>query len=57
MKKRIGIIEKFVQGREALNSNDSDTAMTVCDQLVDLPGAEEAIRLGDVFAQLIEHYF
>jgi len=27
MRKRVGIIEKFVQAREALNSNDSTTAM------------------------------
>ena len=31
--------------------------MSICDTLVDTPGVEEAIRLGDVFAQLIEHYF
>ena len=57
MKKRVTIIEKFVQARESLNSNDSATAMQICDQLVDTPGVEEAIRLGDVFAQLIEHYY
>ena len=57
MRKRIAIIEKFVQARESLNSNDSEAAMQICDQLVDSHGAEEAIRLGDVFAQLIEHYF
>jgi len=57
MRKRVGIIEKFVQAREALNSNDSNTAMSICDTLVDTQGVEEAIRLGDVFAQLIEHYF
>jgi len=57
MKKRVTIIEKFVQAREALNSNDSATAMGICDTLVDTPGVEEAIRLGDVFAQLIEHYY
>jgi len=57
MRKRVGIIEKFVQAREALNSNDSATAMQICDTLVETQGVEEAIRLGDVFAQLIEHYF
>ena len=57
MRKRVGIIEKFVQAREALNNNDAPTAMSICDALVDTHGVEEAIRLGDVFAQLIEHYF
>lgn len=50
MRKRVGIIEKFVQAREALNSNDTGTAMSICDQLVETKGVEEAIRLGDVFA-------
>lgn len=57
MRKRVGIIEKFVQARETLNGGDADSAMQICDALVDTPGVEEAIRLGDVFAQLIEHYF
>ena len=59
MRKRVGIIEQFVQAREALApaSNDAATAMQICDRLVDTPGVEEAIRLGDVFAQLIEHYY
>lgn len=57
MKKRVANIEKFVRAREALNSNDADTAMDICDQLVETPGVEEAIRLGDVFAQLIEHHY
>lgn len=29
----------------------------ICDQLISSPQVEEAIRLGDVFAQLIEHTF
>ena len=57
MRKRVGIIEQFVQAREALKMNESETAMQICDQLVDTKGVEEAIRLGDVFAQLIEYYF
>jgi len=31
--------------------------LTICDQLISSPQVEEAIRLGDVFAQLIEHTF
>lgn len=59
MRKRVGIIEKFVQAREAMAppTNDTETAMKICDTLVDTPGVEEAIRLGDVFAQMIEHYY
>lgn len=29
----------------------------ICEKILKTPGAEEAVRLGDVFAQLIEHYF
>lgn len=57
MKKRVGIIERFVEARQAQNNNDSNTAMDICQNLVQTPGIEEAIRLGDVFAQLIEHYY
>lgn len=31
--------------------------LQICDQLISSPQVEEAIRLGDVFAQLIEHTF
>ena len=31
MRKRVNIIEKFVHAREALNANDSSTAMSICD--------------------------
>lgn len=57
MRKRVNIIEKFVHAREAHNNNDAETAMQICDSLVNTPGVDEAIRLGDVFAQLIEYYF
>ena len=30
---------------------------TLCNQLVDTPGLEEAVRVGDVFAQLVELSF
>ncbi len=50
MRKKIAFIEKFVHARESLNSNDTTTAMQICESLVDTPGVEEAIRLGDVFA-------
>ena len=30
--------------------------VTLCNSLIDQPGVEEAIRLGDVFAQLVEFF-
>jgi len=56
LNQRIGTIEKFVQAREALHGGDAQTMVGICNQLVDQAGVEEAIRLGDVFAQLVEFY-
>lgn len=56
LKDRIGNIEKFVQAREAFNQGDTSTMVNICNGLIDQPGVEEAIRLGDVFAQLIEFF-
>ncbi len=39
-----------------MSAGDSQTMAQICESLVDQKGVEEAIRLGDVFAQLIEHY-
>ncbi len=57
LRDRVATIEKFVQAREALNAGDAQTMATLCIQLTDQPGVEEAIRLGDVFAQLVEHFY
>ena len=53
---RVTCIEKFVKAREAFAQGDTNTMVTLCDQLINAPGAEEAIRLGDVFAQLVEFF-
>lgn len=50
MKRRVQVIERFVEARQAMNNNDANTAMQICDSLVETPGTEDAIRLGDVFA-------
>ncbi len=56
LNERIATIEKFVRAREAFGSGDTNTMVTLCDQLINQPGADEAIRLGDVFAQLVEFF-
>ncbi len=50
------MIEKFVQARDAFQQGDTGTMVTLCDSLTNTPGVEEAIRLGDVFAQLVEFF-
>ena len=59
MAKEAVMANNWKQAREAMAppTNDTETAMKICDTLVDTPGVEEAIRLGDVFAQMIEHYY
>jgi len=47
----------FCEAREAVAAGNGDNMLTICDQLISSPQVEEAIRLGDVFAQLIEHTF
>jgi hypothetical protein len=47
----------FCEAREAANAGNGDHMVELCDKLIDSPQVEEAIRLGDVFAQLIEHTF
>mmetsp|Transcript_6902 Transcript_6902/g.5135 ORF Transcript_6902/g.5135 Transcript_6902/m.5135 type:complete len:182 (+) Transcript_6902:2882-3427(+) len=56
LRERIETIEKFVQAREALKHGDTQTMVQICHALVESPRAEEAIRLGDVFAQLVEYF-
>mmetsp|Transcript_22978 Transcript_22978/g.22331 ORF Transcript_22978/g.22331 Transcript_22978/m.22331 type:complete len:81 (+) Transcript_22978:220-462(+) len=56
LKDKIDTIEKFVQAREALKNGESNTMVQICNGLVDQAGAEEGIRLGDVFAQLVEYF-
>lgn len=56
MRDRVQTIEKFVQAREAFNNGDTNTMIQICNGLIDQPGVEEAIRLGDVFAQLVEFF-
>mmetsp|Transcript_39857 Transcript_39857/g.93533 ORF Transcript_39857/g.93533 Transcript_39857/m.93533 type:complete len:144 (+) Transcript_39857:1049-1480(+) len=53
---RIHLVEAFVAGRK-LAMTDPNEMINVCYRLLDQPGIESAIRVGDVFALLIEWYF
>jgi len=54
--KRIKYLESYVEARDALNNGNFEQMVRICDGLVDQPGVDEAIRLGDVFANLIEYH-
>jgi len=57
LNKRIRYLEQFCEARELVAAGNGDAMLQICDKLIESPQVEEAIRLGDVFAQLIEHTF
>lgn len=48
--KRIEYLKRFCEARELLTAGDGDGSAVICDELINGPQVEEAIRLGDVFA-------
>lgn len=55
LEKRIEYLRQFCEARDLLTAGNGEAAAGICDILISQPGVEEAIRLGDVFAQLIEY--
>jgi intraflagellar transport protein 140 len=56
LQKRISIIEEFVEARNFATS-DPSTMERMCSRLLEYPEVETAVRIGDVYAQLIEHTY
>eukprot|EP00343_Euplotes_focardii_P004045 CAMPEP_0205812010 /NCGR_PEP_ID=MMETSP0205-20121125/16338_1 /ASSEMBLY_ACC=CAM_ASM_000278 /TAXON_ID=36767 /ORGANISM="Euplotes focardii, Strain TN1" /LENGTH=161 /DNA_ID=CAMNT_0053092009 /DNA_START=184 /DNA_END=666 /DNA_ORIENTATION=- len=56
LEKRIRIIEEFVEARNMAQSDPSATEKQ-CLQLLGYPEVETAVRVGDLYAQLIEYYY
>jgi intraflagellar transport protein 140 len=60
LKQRIVLVDKFILARElAKKSQDnvSGEMVKICQELLNEPSAEEAIRVGDVYALLVEFYW
>mmetsp|Transcript_42942 Transcript_42942/g.100869 ORF Transcript_42942/g.100869 Transcript_42942/m.100869 type:complete len:1420 (-) Transcript_42942:132-4391(-) len=55
LQNRISIVEKFAEVRK-LAKSDPESMATVCRKLLELQELETAVRVGDVFAQLVEYY-
>ena len=56
LEKRIDIIDKFVQARKCADT-DTERMVDICDDLLhNVPNLEEAVRVGDCLAMLIEHF-
>ncbi|KAJ3331298.1 hypothetical protein HDU76_003527 [Blyttiomyces sp. JEL0837] len=53
LQSRIGLIEMFVAARAAAKTNIPDM-FRLCDQLLQEPDVESAVRSGDIFALMIE---
>ena len=56
LQQRISLVERFIHGRK-LAKSDPEESEKVCRTLLAHPGVETAIRVGDIFAQLIEHHY
>ncbi|CAM9626918.1 unnamed protein product, partial [Hapterophycus canaliculatus] len=56
LNKRVFLVERFVQARR-LAKNDPDGMATMCQQLLANDELETAMRAGDVFAALVDHFF
>lgn len=55
LQNRIALVERFAAVRKTART-DPDEMVAVCQQLLSTPEIESAVRVGDVFAQLVEHY-
>uniref|UniRef100_A0A674PQ19 Intraflagellar transport 140 n=1 Tax=Takifugu rubripes TaxID=31033 RepID=A0A674PQ19_TAKRU len=52
---KINLIKKFVQAR-GLYAQDSSEAVRLCEALLEEPNLDPAVRIGDVFGFLVDHY-
>ncbi len=46
-------IDRFTEARQQIQSNHQEV-LRICQQLLSNPGADNVVRVGDVFAQMIE---
>lgn len=53
---KIRYLEQFCEARQLLNQNNSDGMAQITVSLVDAPGVEDAIQMGDVYSMLIKHF-
>lgn len=56
LNQRIHLLEQFTKARKIVKS-DPEEMIKICRQLIDEPDIETALRIGDVFALLIEYFF
>ncbi|XP_048575888.1 intraflagellar transport protein 140 homolog isoform X2 [Nematostella vectensis] len=55
LKQRIGFVKKFVQARRSYEE-DPEESVKLCHILLEEPDLETAVRVGDIYGLIIEHY-
>jgi hypothetical protein len=55
IQKRLLLIEKYIEAKGAMK-RDPGTMIAICEALLQDPMIEEALRVGDCYALLVEHY-
>ena len=56
LRQRIQLVDKFV-GARTLSKSDPNEMVRLCLALLEQPAVETAIRIGDCFALLVEHFY
>lgn len=56
IKKRIALIEQFLSAKKLLVATPEE-AINMCKEMAERPDIEEAVRAGDVYALLVEHFY
>lgn len=56
IQQRIYLVERFVMAKKMVKDDPSEM-VKICGQLLDHPDADVAVRVGDVFALLVEFYY
>ncbi len=55
LENRVRLVDKFVTARKLVKTNPAEM-VKLCTQLLDTPDVESAVRVGDVYAELIQYY-
>lgn len=56
LQKRLNHLDMFVTARKSASAKPEDM-VKICEKLLETPNIDNSIRIGDVYAQLIEYYY
>jgi len=55
LQNRIAIVERFASVRK-LAKTEPENMVSVCEEMLQTPDIESSVRVGDIYAQLVEHF-